>query len=210
MKAKENLITKRLMSLTMVLLLVLTTVLLPIQAEAAEAPKVVANFILKKGEKWNLQVYDAADNAKITYKTSKKAVATVSKKGVVTAKKVGKATITTTIKQGGKTYTAKTKIQVKKKLSTHDQVYRLHGEFGLAYTYCFELAELNGWLENEDAVTWLKACYDIVELANDMAENKSKYTEADRKAAIDGIIELTEQMEEMLEVFVEPNPDMEG
>ena len=58
----------------------------------------------------NLTLKLKNNKKKITWKTSKKAVATVSKKGVVKAKKVGKATITA--KAGGKTY--KCKITVKK------------------------------------------------------------------------------------------------
>lgn len=57
---------------------------------------------------------NTAEDAVITYKTSNKAIAAVSKSGVLTGKKAGTATITSTIKQGGKTYTLKTKVTVKK------------------------------------------------------------------------------------------------
>lgn len=58
----------------------------------------------------NLKLKLKNNKKKVTWKTSKKAVATVSKKGVVKAKKVGKAIISA--KVGGKTY--KCKVTVKK------------------------------------------------------------------------------------------------
>ena len=63
------------------------------------------------GETFTLTLKNAPSDAKITWKSSKKSVATVDKTGVVTAKKNGKTTITA--KYGKKTY--KCKITVKKK-----------------------------------------------------------------------------------------------
>lgn len=61
---------------------------------------------LKKGKKITLKVLNAKGN--ITWKSSKKKVATVSKKGVVKGKKKGTATITA--KVNGKTYKCKVKV----------------------------------------------------------------------------------------------------
>lgn len=53
------------------------------------------SFTITAGQKKTLNVTGKA--GKVTWKTSKKAVATVSSKGVVTAKKAGKATITASV-----------------------------------------------------------------------------------------------------------------
>lgn len=74
------------------------------------------------GKTKKIKVKKKPKKAKLTWKSSKKSVATVNKKGVVTAKKPGKATITVKAKIGKKTYKAKSKITVKpvlvKKIST--------------------------------------------------------------------------------------------
>ena len=126
----------------MALAVVLTTVLVPVPAKAAAADAfVVSSYTMAKGEKWTLNVYNA-DNAKISYKSSKKSVATVSKKGVVTAKKAGSATITVTIKEGKDTYQGKTKIKVKSKVTTADVIKRVNAELNLLYMYAYELASI--------------------------------------------------------------------
>ena len=210
MKTKTNLFMKRIMPIAMALLFVLSTVLVPINAAAEEVkPKVLAKYIMKKGEKWELTVYDAAENAKITYKTSKKSVATVSKKGIVTAKKKGNATITTTVKQGKAKYTIKTKVVVKTKLTSHDYVFRGHGELGLAYQECFNIADANGWLANEDIYNWFEAGYNVVQLANDMAANKDDYTEEEMEAAIEEMLLLAEQIEELLPGLLLPYEEID-
>ena len=114
MENRKTSFMKRAAMFVMALAVVLTTVLVPVPAKAAAADAfVVSSYTMAKGEKWTLNVYNA-DNAKISYKSSKKSVATVSKKGVVTAKKAGTATITVTVKDSEGTYQAKTKIKVKK------------------------------------------------------------------------------------------------
>lgn len=60
-----------------------------------------------------LKVRNISKNAKVTYQSNKRSVVTVSKTGKVTGVKKGTATITTKVKQGGKTYTFKTVITVK-------------------------------------------------------------------------------------------------
>ena len=158
---------------------------------------------MQKGEKWTLNVYNAG-NAKISYKSSKKSVATVSKKGVVTAKKAGSATITVTIKEGKDTYQTKTKIKVKKQITYAEAIKRVNAELNLLYVCAVKLAEMNGWLENEEAVTYLAACADLVEEANAMAKNPNAYTVEDIEDELNAIAIMAEQMEEFLPVFAEP------
>ena len=57
---------------------------------------------LAVGDSQKLKVTNLQDNAKITWKSSKKSVATVSKKGMVKAKKKGKATVKCRITYGRK------------------------------------------------------------------------------------------------------------
>ena len=202
-KRKTNLM-KRAAMFVMALAVVLTTVLIPVPAKAAAADAfVVSSYTMAKGEKWTLNVYNA-DNAKISYKSSKKSVATVSKKGVVTAKKAGSATITVTIKEGKDTYQAKTKIKVKKQITYAEAIKRVNAELNLLYVCAAKLAEMNGWLENEEAVTYLAACADLVEEANAMAKNPNAYTVEDIEDELNAIAIMAEQMEGFLPVFAEP------
>ena len=195
---------KRAAMFVMALAVVLTTVLVPVPAKAAAADAfVVSSYTMAKGEKWTLNVYNA-DNAKISYKSSKKSVATVSKKGVVTAKKAGTATITVTVKDSEGTYKAKTKIKVKKQITYAEAIKRVNAELNLLYVCAVKLAEMNGWLENEEAVTYLTACADLVEEANAMAKNPNAYTVEDIEDELNAIAIMAEQMEEFLPVFAEP------
>lgn len=77
----------------------------------AKTDRVVKKVTLKKGKKLTLKVVTNPITTpdKVTFKSSKKSVATVTNKGVITAKKKGKATIT--VKSGKKT--AKVQITVK-------------------------------------------------------------------------------------------------
>ena len=158
---------------------------------------------MQKGEKQTLNVYNAG-NAKISYKSSKKSVATVSKKGVVTAKKAGTATITVTVKDSEGTYQAKTKIKVKKQITYAEAIKRVNAELNLLYVCAVKLAKMNGWLENEEAVTYLAACADLVEEANAMAKNPNAYTVEDIEDELNAIAIMAEQMEGFLPVFAEP------
>ena len=142
MENRKTNFMKRVAMFVIAMAVVLTTVLSPIPAKAAAADAfVVSSYTMAKGEKWTLNVYNAG-NAKISYKSSKKSVATVSKKGVVTAKKAGSATITVTIKEGKDTYQAKTKIKVKSKVTTADVIKRVNAELNLLYMYAYELASI--------------------------------------------------------------------
>ena len=92
----------------------------PAQAQAATAAPsltvtraATGKVAVKKGTGYKLGA-TATAGAKITYKTSKKSVATVTSKGTVKARKAGKATITVKAKKGGKTTTKKVKVTVVK------------------------------------------------------------------------------------------------
>ena len=204
MENRKTSFMKRAAMFVMALAVVLTTVLVPVPAKAAAADAfVVSSYTMQKGEKWTLNVYNAG-NAKISYKSSKKSVATVSKKGVVTAKKAGSATITVTIKEGKDTYQTKTKIKVKKQITYAEAIKRVNAELNLLYVCAVKLAEMNGWLENEEAVTYLAACADLVEEANAMAKNPNAYTVEEIEDELNAIAIMAEQMEGFLPVFAEP------
>ena len=204
MENRKTNFMKRVAMFVIAMAVVLTTVLSPIPAKAAAADAfVVSSYTMEKGEKWTLNVYNA-DDAKVSYKSSKKSVATVSKKGVVTAKKAGSATITVTIKEGKDTYQAKTKIKVKKQITYAEAIKRVNAELNLLYVCAAELAEMNGWLENEEAVTYLAACADLVEEANAMAKNPNAYTVEEIEDELNAIAIMAEQMDAFLPVFAEP------
>ncbi len=78
-----------------------------------------ASLSLKKGKKYTISFkkkFDRTSASSISYKTSKKTIATVSQSGVVLAKKKGSATITVTIKgKSGKKKTLKMRVNVTKK-----------------------------------------------------------------------------------------------
>ena len=204
MENRKTNFMKRVAMFVIAMAVVLTTVLSPIPAKAAAADAfVVSSYTMEKGEKWTLNVYNA-DDAKVSYKTSKKSVATVSKKGVVTAKKAGSATITVTIKEGKDTYQTKTKIKVKKQITYAEAIKRVNAELNLLYVCAVKLAKMNGWLENEEAVTYLAACADLVEEANAMAKNPNAYTVEEIEDELNAIAIMAEQMEGFLPVFAEP------
>ena len=204
MENRKTSFMKRAAMFVMALAVVLTTVLVPVPAKAAAADAfVVSSYTMAKGEKWTLNVYNA-DDAKISYKSSKSSVAAVSKKGVVTAKKAGTATITVTVKDSEGTYKAKTKIKVKKQITYAEAIKRVNAELNLLYVCAVKLAEMNGWLENEEAVTYLEACADLVEEANAMAKNPNAYTVEDIEDELNAIAIMAEQMEGFLPVFAEP------
>ncbi|MBO5153202.1 MAG: Ig-like domain-containing protein [Eubacterium sp.] len=204
MENRKTSFMKRVAMFVMALAVVLTTVLIPVPAKAAdEGAFIVSSYTMAKGEKWTLNVYNAG-NAKISYKSSKSSVASVSKKGVVTAKKAGSATITVTIKDGKDTYQGKTKIKVKSKVTTADKIKRVNTELNLLYVCAAGLAEMNGWLANEEALTYLATCADLVDEANKMAKKPSAYSDADIADMLEAISVMAEQMEAFLPVFAQP------
>ena len=198
MENRKTNFMKRAAMFVMAMVVVLTTVLIPVPAKAAAKDAfVVSSYTMAKGEKWTLNVYNA-DGAKISYKSSKKSVATVSKKGLVTAKKAGSATITVTVKDSEGTYQAKTKIKVKKQITYADAIKRVNAELNLLYVNAYELAEGLGVLEDETVIEYLNACAEIVELGNKMAKKPSAYTEEDILAELEDIEAMAQSMVELV------------
>ncbi len=79
-------------------------------------------LVLWKGEVEKLSISNKKKGDKITWKSNKKSVATVSKKGKVTAKKVGKAKITAIVKKNGKKVKKFTCKVTVKKIPTEDYI----------------------------------------------------------------------------------------
>ena len=75
--------------------------------------KMMKYIVLKN--KFTINLNGISENAKVTFKSSNKKVATVNQKGVVKGKKKGKAVITATIVQNGAYYNVKVNVQVIKK-----------------------------------------------------------------------------------------------
>ena len=71
--------------------------------------------ILFCGKQTQLQVKNLEPDAKITYKSSNKKIASVNKEGVIVGKKAGTAKIYTNVSQNGKKYRFNEKIHVEKK-----------------------------------------------------------------------------------------------
>ena len=182
----------------------LTSFLVTVPVYAASKPMVVKSYMLAKGEKFTLNVYDEPDNAKISYKSKKSSVASVNKKGVVTAKKPGKTDIVVTIKVGKKTYQAKTKVTVKKSMTVAEYVATTYAELALMYTSACDLAIANGWNQDADVVDTLNAVGDIVTVAGDMTKHPKKYSEDDFIAELDAIETAANGVLELLPIISEP------
>ncbi len=108
MKKKNSLSRRFLVGIITMMLVFSAVPYLPMQGNVpvAEAAKVKLNtkkVVLKRGDRKNLKLKNAS--GKITWKSSKKSVASVNKKGVVKAKKAGTAIITATYKK--KEYTCR-------------------------------------------------------------------------------------------------------
>ena len=182
----------------------LTSSLVTVPVYAASKPMVVKSYMLAKGEKFTLNVYDEPDNAKISYKSKKSSVASVNKKGVVTAKKPGKTDIVVTVKVGKKTYQAKTKVTVKKSLTAAEYVATTYAELALMYTSACDLAIANGWDQDADVVDTLNAVGDIVTVAGDMTKHPKNYSEEDFMDELDAIETAANGVLELLPIISEP------
>ncbi len=80
-----------------------------------QSPKLSANKVtLNVGAKKTLKVKKSKKNAKISWKSNKPKIATVSKNGTISAKSSGNAIIKVTVKQKGKKFVLKCKVKVKK------------------------------------------------------------------------------------------------
>ena len=196
MENRKTSFMKRVAMFVMALAVVLTTVLIPVPAKAADA-FIVSSYTMAKGEKWTLNVYNAG-NAKISYKSSKKSVATVSKKGVVTAKKAGSATITVTVKDSEGTYQAKAKIKVKNQITYAEAIKRVNAELNLLYVNAYDLAKELKVLEDPTVVEYLTACAEIVELGNAMAKKPNAYSEEEILAELEAIGAMAQSMVELV------------
>ena len=207
MENKKSQIMKRVAMFVMAFVMVLTTVLVPAPVKAADQSNgfIVASYTMVKGEKWNLVVHNVDNKAKPTYKTNKKAVATVNKKGVVTAKKPGNAVITVTWKEGKDTYQAKAKIKVKKSITYAEAIKRVNTELNLLYDYACYFAETNGWLDNDEAVEYLNACAEAVNDANTVVADVNSYSDEDIAAVLEEIEAMVTTMDKVLPYLTQPN-----
>lgn len=204
MEKKKMTWTKRILTLMVAVAVLLTSSLVTVPVYAASKPMVVKSYMLAKGEKFTLNVYDEPDNAKISYKSKKSSVASVNKKGVVTAKKPGKTDIIVTIKVGKKTYLAKTKVTVKKSMTAAEYVATTYAELALMYTSACDLAIANGWDQDADVVDTLNAVGDIVTAAGDMKKHPKKYSEEDFMDELDDIETAANGVLELLPIISEP------
>ncbi len=208
MENKKQKFMKRAAVLVMAVVMVCSMVVTPVPAKAASSASnafVVKSYTMAKGEKWKLNVYNAGSKAKISYKSNKKAVAAVSKKGVVTAKKKGKAVITVTMKEGKNTYQTKTKITVKNKITYAEALKRVNTELNLVYVGAYELAEMNGWLDDESAVEYLAACADLIDTVNAMTANADDYSDEEIEEVLDAILVMIDTVDELLPYLAQPN-----
>lgn len=107
---------KRLVALLLSLLLVISMIpATGLTVEAAAKPKLAKKSVsIVVGGKAKIKVKNAPKKDKITYKSSKKNVATVSKKGMVKGIKSGTTKITVSIKKKSKTTKLTYKVTVKK------------------------------------------------------------------------------------------------
>lgn len=118
--------------LSLVLAMMLTVLLIPVNAEAAETKKVAFaqnKMTVYVGAKTTLKNTGTAKNVKWTTSNSK--VVSVSNKGVITAKKAGKAVITA---KSGKN-TAKCTVTVKKQLNLKQIVAKTNKELAKAKNF---------------------------------------------------------------------------
>ena len=202
MEKKKITWTKRILTLMVAVAVLLTSSLVTVPVYAASKPMVVSKYMLAKGEKFTLNVYNEPDNAKISYKSKKSAVASVNKKGVVTAKKPGKTDIVVTVKVGKKTYQAKTKVTVKKSMTAAEYVATTYAELALMYTSACDLAI--GWDQDADVVDTLNAVGDIVTAAGDMTKHPKNYSEEDFMDELDAIETAANGVLELLPIISEP------
>ena len=69
--ATKNLM-KRVMTLALAFLMVLSAVLVPVNAKAEELEPIIAeSYVLEVGEQWYVPVLNTTEDAKITYKIAK-------------------------------------------------------------------------------------------------------------------------------------------
>ena len=213
---------KKVMPLVLAFLMVLTTVLVPVNAKAEEAvgPITASSYILQVGEQWYVPVLNTTEDAKITYKIAKKKIATVDEDGLITAHKKGKCKIVITVKQDGKTYKAKAPITVKPTMTVYEDLCRDYTEFNYWFEYCFALAYANGWVledgtyAKEDGTyadkilgEWLNRYYRYVEIYKNIMANPDQYTDDEILGVQEAAQGTFDAISDMLEDFIFYTPD---
>ena len=206
--ATKNLM-KRVMTLTLAFLMVLSAVLVPVNAKAEELEPITAeSYVLEVGEQWYIPVLNTTEDAKITYKIAKKKVATVDKDGLITAHKKGKCKIVITVKQGGHVYKAKAPITVKTTITAYETTCRMYPEAKYWFDYCWELACTNGWVFEDGTYAddlvgaWLDQYYNlVVNGLEDIMANPDNYADEDILTIQQGTLETMEPISEMLDIL---------
>lgn len=102
-------------------------------------------YTLVKGKKYQLKATVApskASNKKVTFKSSKKSVATVSSTGKITAKKAGTAKITVTAKDGSKTKKVITVYVLNKKISKSKKITSMSAKLDKDVLYAGDTANV--------------------------------------------------------------------
>ena len=86
----------------------------PNSQQTAVRPSIsVTKKQILSGKKFRLSVRRLIKGAKVSYKTSNRKIASVDKNGSIKGLKAGRATIITTVREGGKTYNFKTSVTIK-------------------------------------------------------------------------------------------------
>lgn len=86
----------------------------PNQPQTTVRPRInISRKQILAGKKFRLSIKNRIGRAKVNYKSNNKKIASVSKSGDVKGLKAGKAVVTTTVNQGGKTYIFTTSVTVK-------------------------------------------------------------------------------------------------
>ena len=102
-------------------------------------------YTLVKGKKYQLKATVApskASNKKVTFKSNKKSVATVSSTGKITAKKAGTAKITVTAKDGSKTKKVITVYVLNKKVSKSKKITSMSAKLDKDVLYAGDTANV--------------------------------------------------------------------
>ena len=205
---------KRVMPLALAFLMVLTTVLVPVSAKAAERkPSGVGTYTMVVDEQWTAPIFFASEDAVVvSNKINKKKVATVDENGVVPALKKGKCKLTTVVKQGGKSYKIKTKIVVKNDITWQEFVARALPEFACYYQECFDLAYANGWVDDDGNMAdetygqWLNNYYQVIAgVQQHVIDNPGSKTDEELQQIYDELMyPIMEQVPTAYEFFSVP------
>lgn len=86
------------------------------KAAISKVPILKMNKTIAIRSKFKIDLVGIAKNAKVTYKSSNKKIATINKKGIITGKKLGKCKISADVVQDGSYYRVRINLTVKKKV----------------------------------------------------------------------------------------------